>query len=1186
MVFKQDKDTTHEDQRGTPMNLKRFLERSRRKRKAVSNAAIGLTMVGALAFAGLAQPQIAHADTVAYEFIGSWENPPASVKTGSDVLSAIWRFDINDDSPAPSNDPITNNVVTFTAQNAKFTAIPGVCLTSGVTPVSSLSADGKTLICNIGTRDQGTAQISFTGLIPTGVSGDLVSLKGEFLGKTVDLPKIPIVNPFVMDAKFDGASTTAQAGTQQAVSFGWSVSHATGSLPGPSTVSYDLTLSGSNNEVISIDGVGCVPVSTIYAGYPFSDTSHSQDQTAKFPLCTLTPLTPGKFRLTLANLSYTGTFPTKDSAGSTLPVGMDVIASGLVTVKFNFVSAGTMTLSASTPTYVAAGNPGVTSVDAVANNSTAQAYVRGVWSHGFLKSGALSQGNAWVDNYRTFAGASVTSTTSVQGTVGNANCVVLDPKYVTFESAKVASSGNLPAYTGAIIWYYTGAGGGLMDPASASYNPNAWTGCSTDNPAANGWVSTPPTDLTTVKAVMNVHTQALINQGTNINGLLGLYVSQKIKSSAAVGQDIWSWGSYKLNGTWATPNRSLDPATKPANGTLTPGARYPFATAGRDVLRIIGSSPVVEKEVAQREAGPGTQVDYTLRYGLTADAGAGAPATVVLVDSLPAGLAYVAGSSTPAPVVTGTVAAGQTLTWSITNVAVNTTPLKVLTFKVLVPTSASPGATYNNTVTATSQGLSATAAAAFIVPKAGYTTLKKTALASLVPSTDGVAEDGWTVRMSSVDPVTAAKTDTVDILPYIGDERGTSFDGSYKLKQAVQAVAGATVYYTTAPPASLKEDPKDAANGGFATIAGNTVGWSTTYTPNATAVRVIGPSLAFGQSQDFTVRIITSGSKGGNVFVNTAVGRSTDTQLRMRTSDKFAIEAVPAFVLKKYVRDSAGNWHDAQTATDFPFYNLGDSARFRLVVENTGNVDLKNLPLTDTKANLGQLFQDGKLTSDVPLVGNAADGVKITQLTPAQKAIIEYDLVVTEGAVEGTTLVNSACVNPEAGSTLPAKSCDPAGIKVYSSLAWEKISAYSATTFLDGSEWELIQVTSDGGAPVAGATAVAVVDCVAALAADCTGADIDPLAGRFKVQTLNEGWYRLVETKAPTGYLLDSTPHFVQVSGVAKIGEGIVNELHEPPMLPLTGGVGTLGFTVGGSLGGLLVAAGLLWQRRRTLTLA
>lgn len=1178
------------------MDLRKLIRRTRRQGRILGSALLGLVMVGALAFAGLTTPIAAQASTVNYQFTGAWQSPPAQVRSGVDALSAIWYFDINDNSPAPTNNPVDNNTVTFTAQNATFSAIPAVCLTSGVTPVSSLSADGKTLVCNIGTRDQGTAQVAFTGLVPQGNSGDMVSVTGVFMGNTVVLPQIPIVNPFIMDAKFDGASTSTPSGTQQLLSFGWSVSHSQGSLPGPSTVSYDLTLNTSNGETLSLNGTGCSPISTAYAGYPYSDTTHPQNVSAPFPGCTLISLGGNKFRLTLTGLSYTAPAPTYDSRGSLLPSGMDVIAAGLITLKLTYGIPGTLTLDASTPTYVAPSNPAVTSVDKVANNHNSQPYTRGSWTHAFLPEGPLVQGSVWTDTYRTQAGASVVSGAWTNGIVGNGVCEVVDTKYATFQSAQAVGANLL---TGATFWYYVGTGGGLLDPALTSYDPNAWTGCGQTSPdggktgwGSSEWTSVAPADLSTVKAVMLLFTQPLIDQGVSAAGYLGLRVRQQIKSTVPVGTDIWSWGSYKditFSNTWQSPNRSTNVADKPSYGTATPGYRYPFAAAGRDVLKTISSVPVVVKDVTQKEAGPGTQVDYTLHYGLSADAGAGAPAQVVLVDTLPAGLAYVTGSSTPAPVITGTVAAGQTLTWTIANVSVNKTPLDVINFKALVPVTAVPGSTYTNNVTATSQGLSATASAQFTVPKAGYTTLKKTAITPVVPSANGVAQDGWTVTMTSNDPVAAANTDTVDILPYIGDGRGTAFNGSYQLKQALQAVAGATVYYSTAPSATINEDPQDPSNGGFATITGNTVGWSTIYTPNATAVRVIGPGLAYGQSQAFTVQVVTSGSKGGDIFVNTAVGRSTDTQLRMRTSAQFSVAVTPAVALKKYVRDSSGAWHDAQDPTDYPSYNVGDTVRYRVVVQNTGNMDLADVPLADDKVNLGQLFQDGKLTSDVPLAGSAASGLSITSLKIGENATIEYDIVLADVAVAGGNLVNTACTNgpaknPQDGTSLSyTPSCDPAGVKVLSSLAWEKIGAYSATTFLDGSGWELVQVTGDGGVPVAGAAAISVTDCVAAQAADCTGADIDPQAGRFKVMSLQNGWYRLTETNAPVGYKLDATPHYVQASGVSKISEGIVNEVTDVPQLPLTGGVGSLGFWAGGGLGGLLVAAGLFWQRRKTL---
>jgi len=1148
--------------------------RLRRLTAAAGAAAIALVGVGV---------PVAGAATVSYELTGSWESQPVSVQSGKDPLSATWRFDINDGSPAPSNDPVDNNTVTFVAQNAVFTRLPSECLTTGVDPVSSLSADGKTMVCNIGTRDQGTAQIAFTGLVPQGKSGDEVTVAGTFMGKTVDLPKIPIMNAFAMDAKFNAASSLGYDGPRQDVTFGWSLSHSSGSLDGPSSVSYDLTIGVSNGEAVSVDNPGCSAISDTMSGYPYSDGAHAATRSTDFPGCTLTSLGGGKYRLTLTGLSYTGPFPSQDSAGNPLPGGMDVIASGKIAFTFPYVAGGTMTLSASAPTYVAAADPAVTSKDDTANNTNSLSYIRGNWSHGFLPTGVLAQGTPWQDTYRAPIGSSVLSVVGAAGAVGNGMCDVLDTKYVTFESAQVSALGVQAPYSGVTLWYYTGTGGGLLDPASASYNPNAWTGCHTDSPGLNGWTNVLPSDLSTVKAVYVVQTQAMINQGLSATGLLNLYVSQKLKPSAAVGQDVWNWGSVKLNGSWWSYNRGSTTATMTGPGTATPGSRYAYAAVGRDVLRVIGSMPVVEKEVAQKEAGPGTQVDYTVRYGLSAPPGTSTPAQVVVTDTLPAGLAYVAGSAVPAPVVTGTAASGQTLSWTINNVAVNKSPLDALTFKAEVPASAVPGTTYKNTVTARSQGQSATASADFTVPKGGYTTLKKTAAQASVPSVDGVAKDSWTVTMKSFDPVTNAKTDVIDILPYLGDGRGTDFNGSYVLDGPVSAAAGTTVYYTTADPATLKEDPKDASNGGFASVAGNTVGWSTTYTANASGVRVIGPSLAYGASQSFTVKVVTSGSKGGDSFVNLAVGRATDSQLRMRTSSEFAVTSDSGFELKKEVQDADGVWHDAQDASDYPSFALADSPRYRVIVKNTGNADLAHLPVSDDKAELGKLFSEGKLVSSSELEGDAS-GVFIKALPAKGTVTIEYTLPLAGLATEGENLVNTACVYPPSGEDAPAKACDPAGVKLLSSLAWNKIGPHSTTDFLKESEWSLVRVDADTHTPLAGAIEVAVTDCVADAATDCTGTDTDHRGGRFHVTGLITGsWYRLTETRAPVGYQLSAEPQYVFVDGATTAGGyGIVNQLAEVPHIPLTGGTGSLTFWSASGLTGLFIIAGLIWQRRRT----
>lgn len=103
-----------------------------------------------------------------------------------------------------------------------------------------------------------------------------------------------------------------------------------------------------------------------------------------------------------------------------------------------------------------------------------------------------------------------------------------------------------------------------------------------------------------------------------------------------------------------------------------------------------------------------------------------------------------------------------------------------------------------------------------------------------------------------------------------------------------------------------------------------------------------------------------------------------------------------------------------------------------------------------------------------------------------------------------------------------------------------------------------------------------------------TGLDTDPTPGAFRVDDLPWGDYTLTETKAPAGYTLNDSPHSFTISGTrlqVPLGE-IVNEQQKSPSLPLTGGVGTDSFLIGG--GALLALAGFggFLRRRRTLRTA
>lgn len=92
----------------------------------------------------------AFAETV-YEIAGEWEaGTPATVGRG-DVVNAVWRINVNDDEEAPANEPVDNVAFTVTLDKGRFNEIPDLCVKADVDPVSAISADGKTLTCNLGT---------------------------------------------------------------------------------------------------------------------------------------------------------------------------------------------------------------------------------------------------------------------------------------------------------------------------------------------------------------------------------------------------------------------------------------------------------------------------------------------------------------------------------------------------------------------------------------------------------------------------------------------------------------------------------------------------------------------------------------------------------------------------------------------------------------------------------------------------------------------------------------------------------------------------------------------------------------------------------------------------------------------------------------------------------------------------
>lgn len=1155
-------------------------------------AALALAMAGSL---GWAQAVPAEAAPV-YEIEGEWQaGTPSEVRTGDGVV-AVWRYNINDDAPAPSNDPVDDVTVTFQVQGGAFTVLPDPCRTEGVTPVSGISADGATLTCNLGTREQGSAELSLTGIRATAATGELVIVDSQIGEVRAQLPPLRVNNPFAMDMKFDGGGRSRPGtGVTQEVRFPWSLRIAPQSEAGPSSVQYTLDFSNTaGGELLAFPNSPCGPLGNSFAGHPFSGPSHPAERTAPFPgSCRFERVgTSNRFTLTIGGIDYSRSrVPTHDSTGAALPTDWDVIASGELRLYFGYERAGQVGFTASAPVYTGAVT-GATSQDLTSNNANSQATIRGGWNGGWVLDQVGLPGAAWTDTSRASAGDLVRGLSGIAAPTSEgswtAACNVLDTRYVEFAGARTGnhrpSDGQIVPFPGAEgiqHWYYIGNGAGdNVNPGSANYDPNGFT-CDTGWGGPD-WVNTPPADLSLVKAV-RMHVPFSAKAGVDAldpHGVATLYVDSRIKEGVTTGQDIWTWTSVNFVGYgtdgWQNSHRTMAAGDAPPEGKLTPGTRYPYTAGGRDVLRVVPAKPLVTKTADQRVSVPGATVQYTVTYR----AEVGSEVTVpnyTLTDVLPAGTSYVAGSASIAP----SSVDGRTLTWNLTNVRSNTD--HVLTYSVRLPDQAESGQQFTNSVTAGIGGVTATAEDTVRLRDGGLVLLTKTAEASKVPHNGGAAEDSWTVRLTSRDTSSSAFTDTVDVLPYNGDGRGTAFSGGYRLSGPVRAAAGATVYYTAADPATLSDDPDHASNGAMGTVAGNTVGWTTTYTADATAVRVIGPALAPQGVQEFVIGIVTQGARHGDRYVNRAEARTARQQLKMRTSSAFEIGAVNSVTIKKWVLDRAGNWHDANDVDDYPAFRTGDTVPYQIVVHNTGDEPLRNLEIGDDRVDLAAL-------DPLPAALVLRDGkAVIPELLPGweNRAVIDYRVPVVAGTPAGG-LVNTACVIPEpvdpedenGPSVAAEQDCDPAGITVLpSSLSWEKIAAGTPEVErLSGSVWQLTPVDASGeptGDPVI------VEDCVANAPEDCDGSDVHPGAGRFTVDPLEDGRYRLVETRAPAGYQLDPTPRYIQVLGATDFGAPIENEPQEGPVLPLTGGVGSLGFWVGAGVLGALVAAGLLRQRLR-----
>lgn len=154
----------------------------------------------------------------------------------------------------------------------------------------------------------------------------------------------------------------------------------------------------------------------------------------------------------------------------------------------------------------------------------------------------------------------------------------------------------------------------------------------------------------------------------------------------------------------------------------------------------------------------------------------------------------------------------------------------------------------------------------------------------------------WTIeyRNSSLNP--QGIVDIIDVLPYNGDDRGTSFSGTMSIT-TITPPPNTTIYYSSAPSSTLSKDPADASNGN---IGAPSSLWSTTKPSTVTAVRFISTNIAPLSSSYYRIGFTTFGNNGSDHYANTAVARSSGTRLlTQRGVTTTVLDNRPPLTIKK-----------------------------------------------------------------------------------------------------------------------------------------------------------------------------------------------------------------------------------------------------------------------------------------------
>ncbi|MGP5071350.1 SpaA isopeptide-forming pilin-related protein [Arthrobacter rhombi] len=347
--------------------------------------------------------------------------------------------------------------------------------------------------------------------------------------------------------------------------------------------------------------------------------------------------------------------------------------------------------------------------------------------------------------------------------------------------------------------------------------------------------------------------------------------------------------------------------------------------------------------------------------------------------------------------------------------------------------------------------------------------------------------------------------------------------------------------------------------------------WTVGAEPDATTGNVNGSPVASSQQTN------DDGQAGWELRFDTAKARATVTVSETQQPGyEFVSGSCEVVSLDGSSRTVELAHEDATAVPDVAPGDQVDCGYVNKVAgaELTLEKDLETRFDPDAGTEQWVLSADGPTSGISGVTGEAS--VTAVDAAPGRYSLAEALAAEYESKADGYETVSLVCNDSETGTDAsasldaPTLTLDP-GAKVTcvftnrdlpGSAEWLKVDGGTGDA-LAGSEWTLTGPGHPDGLAV-------------------TGND----AGEFTVDDLMWGDYELLETKAPTGYKRSDAIHELTVgpgssNGLAIDLGSLENEPQDPLTLPLTGGVGSLPYWLGGGLLAALALVTAWWKSRR-----